>query len=93
MAYVYEDRNYAPCSYLIVKTNGDPYKEKDTVLVQLDWDYPGIADSMGLRPCCDNTDGTIDCEHKTVNEMISNAREFIDNNLEIEFEGLDVYFE
>lgn len=53
----------------------------ETLLIQSDWDYPGVASSFGFVPCaqCDCTDGTVDCAHKTVLEMITEAQEFLDS--------------
>jgi hypothetical protein len=51
------------------------------LLVQTDWDYPGIASNLGFVPCkCGKTDGTIDCEHKTASQMISEAAAFLDEH-------------
>ena len=80
------DSNYAPCCYLICKVdkngNWNTRDEDNTVLVQTDWDYPSIASSFGFVPCeCGDTDGTIDCSHKTASEMIIAAAEFLDDNL------------
>ncbi len=76
------DPSYAPCSYLICRViDGDwnTRDEENTVLVQTDWDLPGLASSFGWVPCeCGATDGTIDCSHKTATEMISEAAEFLD---------------
>jgi hypothetical protein len=48
------------------------------VLVQADWDFPGLASMFGWCPCpCGATDGTIDCDHKTVSEMIVSARDYL----------------
>lgn len=47
MAYLYFNSSYAPCGFLIVRTDGDPYNDKDTVLIQSDWDFPGVAQSCG----------------------------------------------
>lgn len=81
--YVYFDSGYAPCAFLIVKEDGNPYKEEDTVLIQTDWDYPAIASCFGYAPCkCGFTDGTVDCEHKTASQMISEAFDCI-----VEHEG------
>ena len=74
MAYVYFDSSYAPCGFLIVPQDGDPYDDESTTLVQTDWDFPGVASRMGFVPCdCDATDGTVDCRHHTATEMISAA--------------------
>ena len=93
MAYVHFDSSYVPCGFLIVKTDGDPYSETDSILIQSDWDYPGIASRMGLCPCeCGATDGTVDCSHKTATDMISAAYDHIRENDGIEFPELDEYF-
>lgn len=52
-----------------------------TVIVQTDWDYPGVARDLGWQPCeCGATDGTIDCAHHTASEMIASAREYLDDH-------------
>jgi hypothetical protein len=49
-----------------------------TVLIQTDWDFPGVASTFGWSPCCcGRTDGTVNCSHRTVTEMISEAYEFL----------------
>ena len=105
MAYVYFDSNYAPCAFLIVKRNGDPYNEEDTILCQLDWDYPGFAMRMGwsvnevqlFKDDCSHsgTDGTIictDCGTPAIN-FINSAYDHIYENQGEEFPELDEYFE
>ena len=48
------------------------------LLIQLDWDYPGVASTFGWSPCrCGQTDGTVDCAHRTASEMIAEAGEFL----------------
>lgn len=94
MAYIFFDSSYVPCGFLIVRKDGNPYKETDTVSIQTDWDYPAIASRMGFIACnCGSTDGTIDCKHKTASEMISQAYDHIKNNEGEEFELLDEYFQ
>tara|TARA_R100000963_G_scaffold33022_1_gene25071 strand:+ start:401 stop:661 length:261 start_codon:yes stop_codon:yes gene_type:complete len=52
------------------------------ILIQIDWDFPGIASTFGWIACeCGETDGTIDCAHKTATEMIDSAREYLDENI------------
>ena len=59
-------------SFLIVARSGR------SILVQNDWDFPGLATTFGWTPCpCGTTDGTIDCEHRSVKEMIPEAHEFL----------------
>ena len=63
-------------NYLIVNDDGAD------LLVQTDWDYPGLASSFGFVPCeCGETDGTGNCAHKTATEMINDAATFLDDNL------------
>jgi hypothetical protein len=52
-----------------------------TILIQTDWDYPGVASAFGWTPCkeCRFTDGTVDCAHQTAHEMIANAAEYLDD--------------
>jgi hypothetical protein len=48
------------------------------LLVQTDWDFPGLASTFGWSPCsCGRTDGTVDCDHRTADEMIAEAHEFL----------------
>ncbi len=48
------------------------------ILVQVDWDFPGLASTFGWSPCpCGATDGTVDCEHETAADMIAAARDFL----------------
>lgn len=48
------------------------------ILVQTDWDFPGLASAFGWCPCpCGATDGTVDCTHRTADEMISDAHAFL----------------
>jgi hypothetical protein len=48
------------------------------ILIQTDWDYPGLASSFGWRACtCGATDGTVNCKHKTASKMITSAYNFL----------------
>ena len=48
------------------------------LLVQSDLDYPGVASTFGWTPCsCGATDGTVDCGHRTADEMIADAHDFL----------------
>jgi len=48
------------------------------ILVQIDYDFPGLASTFGWSPCpCGDTDGTVDCDHRTADEMIADARDFL----------------
>tara|TARA_Y100001938_G_C7747184_1_gene262157 strand:- start:111 stop:371 length:261 start_codon:yes stop_codon:yes gene_type:complete len=72
-----------PFNFTFVVTSEDDR----SFLVQSDWDYPGLANTFGWIPCeCGETDGTIDCEHKTASEMIDDAHTFLLNNTGIKTE-------
>lgn len=59
----------------------------ETLLVTSDYDYPGLASTFGWIPCdCGDTDGTVDCEHKTASQMIQEAREYLDEHIGDEVE-------
>jgi hypothetical protein len=52
------------------------------ILVQADFDFPGLASTFGWSPCsCGATDGTVDCDHQTTSEMIANARRFLTDHV------------
>lgn len=64
-------------SYLVRADNGA------SLLVQVDWDFPGLASAFGWVPCfCGDTDGTIDCPHRTATDMICEARDYLDRCLD-----------
>ena len=55
--------------------------------VQSDWDYAGLASSLGWVPChCGHTDGTVACQHRTVSEMLSEAFDYLAEKDGEEFE-------
>ena len=48
------------------------------LFVQSDWEYAGLACAFGWVPCeCGFTDGTVNCKHKTVSEMLADAYDFL----------------
>jgi len=48
------------------------------LLCQTDWDFPGLACTFGWSPCpCGETDGTVDCPHRSADDMIADARDFL----------------
>ena len=55
------------------------------ILAQVDWDFPGLAQDFGFVPCthCQETDGTVDCAHRTVGETVADAGEFLNENVGI----------
>tara|TARA_R100001594_G_scaffold149492_1_gene207455 strand:- start:281 stop:595 length:315 start_codon:yes stop_codon:yes gene_type:complete len=80
------DSTYAPCAYLICALDDsgewDTRDESRTVLVQSDWDYPGIASAFGWsHPDITGgfTDGTIDGPTATAGDMITEAAEYLDS--------------
>lgn len=63
-------------TYLVVAEDG-----RD-ILIQSDWDYPSIASTFGWTSCaCGETDGTVDCPHKTASQMIVDAQDYLDDHL------------
>jgi hypothetical protein len=59
-------------TFLLVAENGRQ------LMVQADWDFPGLASTFGWSPCsCGETDGTVDCSHRTADDMIVEARDFL----------------
>jgi len=81
---VLRDPSYAPCGFLVccVDNNGeyDAYSDnpQDVALFQTDWEWPSLASNFGYVPCkCGHTDGTVDCEHKTASQMISDAFDWL----------------
>lgn len=46
--------------------------------IQSDWDWAGLAASLGWCACeCGHTDGTVDCAHRKVSEMLSEAFDYL----------------
>lgn len=94
---VVTDPSYAPGCFIIcrVKRNGhyNPRDEENTILVQTDWDFPGLASTFGWsvknfqldpqKPCeHPHTDGTVKCElcGAMPGDFISSARDWLENN-------------
>ena len=52
------------------------------ILIQTDFDFPGVARTFGWSPCHSGTDGTVDCPSckRTASQLISEAAEYLDNN-------------
>jgi hypothetical protein len=100
MIAIDRDPSYAPCSYLLCVAEKEAGSEdygwntrddSKTVLVQVDFDYPGIAQSFGWdmgasKDGCDHegTDGTVVCPAcgKTTSQFIQDAGEFLDATVE-----------
>lgn len=63
-------------TFLLKATDGG------SILIQTDYDFPGVASTFGWQPCsCGATDGTIACPHRTTAEMIAEAREFLESQI------------
>lgn len=57
------------------------------ILIQTDWEYPAIASDLGWVACeHGDTDGTVDCEHRTATEMIEEAGNFLRDHIGETFE-------
>jgi hypothetical protein len=67
-------------TYLLVADDGEE------ILIQTDWDFPGVAIAFGWRPCHCGTDGTVDCPHKTASTMIAEATEYLDDHVGVSVE-------
>lgn len=98
---VMRDPSYAPCGFLIVRRNADGVfntrSDANTVLVQSDWDFPGVARSFGWdmrSPGCDHdsTDGTVTCNGcgRTASDFITAAFDWLAEN-EPEGDGSDYF--
>ena len=91
MAYVQFEPD--ECAFLIVQDGADIHDQSKTILVQEDWDWPGIAWAMGWEPCSCGRHGWHDCcPHMTAREMITGAGEFIRAHAGESFDALDEYF-
>jgi len=80
--------------------------DKTTMLVQTDWDYPGVARSFGWNAVAGNfktgdedcnhetTDGTVTCKGcgKTSTDFISEAADYLDAHLGMVIDAPE-YFE
>lgn len=96
MAYVHFDPKYAPCGFLVVPNSADPYDDSQTVLIQSDWDFLGVAIRLGWQACqCGGTDGTVDCEQckRIASGMIAEAYDWIREREGEEFSTLEDYFD
>ncbi len=94
MAFIEFDSKYAPVGFLIVPDGGH-YKDDDTLLIGTDWDYPGVAGSIGWQPCHDCTDGTVDCRicGKSASDLISDAYDYLEAHEGESFPALDEYLQ
>jgi hypothetical protein len=53
-----------------------------TILVQTDWDYPGLAATFGWVACdFGDTDGTVDCLHRTASRMMREAYAYLSDHV------------
>lgn len=56
----------------------DVETEQEIEFIQSDWEYPSWASKFGWIPCdCGETDGTVKCPHKGVDEMLSSAYNYL----------------
>lgn len=80
--YVLEN---AMCGFNVRNT-----ETNQTMDFQSDWDYPRLASMFGNHAImcdCGSTDGTVDCEHKTASAMITEASEWLFDNIDAEVDG------
>lgn len=76
----------------------------ESILVQADWDFPGLARNLGWnmgprrtkQGVCyhRSTDGTVNCRDcgKSAGAFIDEAREYLDRKIDGSYRGLDDYF-
>ena len=62
---------------------------RESIYIQSDWDYPGLAQTFGMRlrhkrGCADRrgTDGTVECRGcgRTASEFIAQAADYLDSH-------------
>lgn len=93
MASIEFNSTNAPCGFLIVPKGGNA-QNRNTVLIQSDGDFLGVASRMGFVTCeCGRTDGSVDCLHQKASDMISAAIEFLHEREGTEFAALNEYLE
>lgn len=94
MAFIECGGKYAPGGFIIVPDGGH-YKDDDTRLIDSDWDWPGLASSMGWQPCHERTDGTVDCPvcGKSAADLMADAYDFIEAREGQSFDTLDEYLQ
>lgn len=74
---------------------GEDVDGNPSYLVQSDYDYPCLADHLGwdgLCPC-HRTDGTVDCEHMTAEQMIESASQWLFDHTDEELPCDNDYYE
>lgn len=72
-------------NYMILRLplSSDALDESNSILIQVDTDRTGLASAFGWVPCpdCRATDGTVDCAHRTSEEMIEEATDYLDDHI------------
>ena len=75
---------YAPCSYIVARQTPagdyDPYDENYTVLIDLDFDFPSLAQAFG----CDVKDDDIDAARRALDTISNDFRFTVTPALEVE---------
>lgn len=75
---------YAPCSYIVARQTPagdyDPYDENYTVLIDLDFDFPSLAQAFG----CDVEDDDIDAARRALDTISNDSRFTVTPALEVE---------
>ena len=63
--------------YMLINESTD-----EELFIATDWDFPGLATHFGWEACpfCRETDGTIDCKHRSASAMIQSAVNFLDDH-------------
>lgn len=65
-------------TFVIVNLDTD-----EDILVQTDWDYPGLAMTFGWSPCHGETDGTVKCPvcGMSADTLIADAGIYLDDHI------------
>ena len=55
----------------------------EVIMIQPDWDFPGVASTFGWSACHGETDGTVTCPvcGSNVSEMIADAIKWLDEHV------------
>jgi hypothetical protein len=68
--------------FVIRRVSGLKKEREQEVYVQSDWEYPSVASTFGWSIGCDcPTDGTVDCQHRTVSKHIASAYDYLTDNI------------
>lgn len=94
---VFRDPQYAPVGFLICRKlrhgRWNARDDDNTILVDTDWDFPGLASHLGWLGCPHGSDGTVRCCEcgKSPSEFISEAYDYLVAHQGERFDGSDYF--